>query len=117
MPKNNFIEKDLSKVNNLIRNNIIEEETISNLYEYIFRTNGKQLRAQLSLISSSIDKRMSKRRLKLAAVIELLHTATHYQKLFLYQAHPLINLQAKSCLFQFYVVFHLILLLRTYLYP
>ena len=76
MPKNNFIEKDLSKVNNLIRNNIIEEETISNLYEYIFRTNGKQLRAQLSLISSSIDKRMSKRRLKLAAVIELLHTAT-----------------------------------------
>jgi len=76
MPKNNFIEKDLSKVNNLIRNNIIEEETISNLYEYIFRTNGKQLRAQLSLISSSIDKRMGKRRLKLAAVIELLHTAT-----------------------------------------
>ena len=76
MPKNNFIEKDLSKVNNLIKNNIIEEETISNLYEYIFRTNGKQLRAQLSLISSSIDKRMSKRRLKLAAVIELLHTAT-----------------------------------------
>ena len=76
MPKNNFIEKDLFKVNNLIRNNIIEEETISNLYEYIFRTNGKQLRAQLSLISSSIDKRMGKRRLKLAAVIELLHTAT-----------------------------------------
>ena len=76
MPKNNFIEKDLSKVNNLIKNNIIEEETISNLYEYIFRTNGKQLRAQLSLISSSIDKSMGKRRLKLAAVIELLHTAT-----------------------------------------
>ena len=76
MLKNNLIEKDLSKVNNLIRNNIIEEETISNLYEYIFRTNGKQLRAQLSLISSSIDKRMGKRRLKLAAVIELLHTAT-----------------------------------------
>ena len=60
MPKNNLIEKDLSKVNNLIRNNIIEEETISNLYEYIFKTNGKQLRAQLSLISSSIDKRMVK---------------------------------------------------------
>ena len=76
MLKNNLIEKDLSKVNSLIRNNIIEEETISNLYEYIFRTNGKQLRAQLSLISSSIDKRMGKRRLKLAAVIELLHTAT-----------------------------------------
>ena len=76
MLKNNLIEKDLSKVNSLIRNNIIEEETISNLYEYIFRKNGKQLRAQLSLISSSIDKRMGKRRLKLAAVIELLHTAT-----------------------------------------
>ena len=76
MLKNNLIEKDLSKVNSLIKNNIIEEETISNLYEYIFRTNGKQLRAQLSLISSSIDKRMCKRRLKLAAVIELLHTAT-----------------------------------------
>ena len=76
MLKNNLIEKDLSKVNSLIRNNIIEEKTISNLYEYIFRTNGKQLRAQLSLISSSIDKRMGKKRLKLAAVIELLHTAT-----------------------------------------
>ena len=76
MLKNNLIEKDLSKVNSLIRNNIIEEETIFNLYEYIFKTNGKQLRAQLCLISSSIDKRIGKRRLKLAAVIELLHTAT-----------------------------------------
>ena len=36
----------------------------------------KKLRAKLSLISSSLNKRKNHKRLKLAAVIELLHTAT-----------------------------------------
>ena len=76
MPNSHLIEKELIQVNNLIKNNIIEEETISNLYKYIFKTNGKQLRAKLCLISSSKDRRLGKKRIKLAAIIELLHTAT-----------------------------------------
>jgi|TARA_B110000444_G_scaffold73885_1_gene69511 octaprenyl-diphosphate synthase len=76
MPNSYSIEKELIQVNNLIKNNIIEEETISNLYKYIFKTNGKQLRAKLALISSSNDKRLGKKRLQLASIIELLHTAT-----------------------------------------
>ncbi|MDC3359732.1 polyprenyl synthetase family protein [Gammaproteobacteria bacterium] len=49
---------------------------MSNLYDYIFKSSGKQIRACLSLLTSSIDRRKGVKRLKLAAVIELLHTAT-----------------------------------------
>ena len=72
----NSINKDLKEVNNLLRKNIIKEKTISNLYAYIFKKNGKQLRARLNLIASSADRRQGKKRLKLAAIIELLHNAT-----------------------------------------
>ena len=72
----NLINKELKQVNNLIRKDIIKERTISNLYKYIFKSSGKQLRAKLCLISSSYNKKISLRRYKLAAVIELLHTAT-----------------------------------------
>ena len=70
------INNDLKEVNILLRKNIIKEKTISNLYDYIFKKNGKQLRARLSLISSSVDRRQGKKRYKLAAIIELLHNAT-----------------------------------------
>ena len=76
MSDKNLINKDLKEVNNLLRKNIIKEKTISNLYAYIFKKNGKQLRARLSLIASSTDRRQGKKRLKLAAIIELLHNAT-----------------------------------------
>ena len=76
MPEKNSINNDLKEVNNLLRKNIIKEKTISNLYDYIFKKNGKQLRARLSLISSSVDRRQGKKRYKLAAIIELLHNAT-----------------------------------------
>jgi len=76
MPEKNSINNDLKEVNNLLRKNIIKEKTISNLYDYIFKKNGKQLRARLSLISSSIDRRQGNKRYKLAAIIELLHNAT-----------------------------------------
>ena len=76
MPEKNFINNDLKEVNKLLRKNIIKEKTISNLYDYIFKKNGKQLRAILSLISSSVDRRQGKKRYKLAAIIELLHNAT-----------------------------------------
>ena len=49
MSDKNLINKDLKEVNNLLRKNIIKEKTISNLYAYIFKKNGKQLRARLSL--------------------------------------------------------------------
>ena len=76
MPEKNSINNDLKEVNNLLRKSIIKEKTISSLYDYIFKKNGKQLRARLSLISSSVDKRQGKKRYKLAAIIELLHNAT-----------------------------------------
>ena len=76
MPEKNSINNDLKEVNNLLRKSIIKEKTISSLYDYIFKKNGKQLRARLSLISSSVDKRQGRKRYKLAAIIELLHNST-----------------------------------------
>ena len=76
MPEKVSINNDLKEVNTLLKKNIIKEKTISNLYDYIFKKNGKQLRARLSLISSSVDRRQGKKRYKLAAIIELLHNAT-----------------------------------------
>jgi octaprenyl-diphosphate synthase len=76
MSNSHQIQKELNLVKKLIKNEVIEEKTISRLYEYIFNSEGKRLRAKLSLISSSLDKRRNQKRLKLASVIELLHTAT-----------------------------------------
>ena len=76
MSSSKVIKKELNLVKKLIKNEIIEEKTISDLYKYIFNSNGKRLRGKLSLISSSLNKRKNHKRLKLAAVIELLHTAT-----------------------------------------
>ena len=67
----NSLQKELALVKKLIKDEIIEEKTISDLYKYIFKSDAK-----LSLITSSINKRKNKKRLKLAAIIELLHTAT-----------------------------------------
>ena len=72
----NSLQKELALVKKLIKDEIIEEKAISDLYKYIFKSDGKRLRAKLSLITSSINKRKNKKRLKLAAIIELLHTAT-----------------------------------------
>ncbi len=74
MKKNISIEQELKLVEKLIKNDINSEKTISGLYEYIFKSKGKKIRAKLSLISSSIKKH--KDRFKLASIIELLHTAT-----------------------------------------
>ena len=76
MKNNHSLQNELNLVKKLIKNEIIEEKTISDLYKYIFKSDGKRLRAKLSLITSSLNKRKNKKRLKLAAVIELLHTAT-----------------------------------------
>ena len=76
MKNKNFIEKELLLVKNLIKDEIIEERSIKELYRYIFQSDGKRSRAKLSLLSSSKNKRIYKKRIELAAVIELLHTAT-----------------------------------------
>tara|TARA_B110000240_G_scaffold192110_1_gene235757 strand:- start:44 stop:1006 length:963 start_codon:yes stop_codon:yes gene_type:complete len=69
-------ETELKLVNKLIKDEIINETVIQELYDYIFKKNGKQLRPLLSLISSSADKRKNSKRVQIAAIIELLHTAT-----------------------------------------
>ena len=76
MKNTHSLQKELNIVKRLIKDEVIEEKTISDLYKYIFKSDGKRLRAKLSLITSSLNKRKNKKRLKLAAVIELLHTAT-----------------------------------------
>ena len=74
MSKNTRILKELRSVEMLIKKDFSQEETISDLYKYIFKSNGKKIRARLCLTTSSKTK--NKEKIKLAAVIELLHTAT-----------------------------------------
>ena len=73
---NNLYKNELQLVNKLIKSEIINETVIQELYDYIFKKNGKQLRPLLSLIASSTDKRKTSKRVQIAAIIELLHTAT-----------------------------------------
>ena len=74
MSKNTKISTELCSVETLIKKDFSKEETISGLYKYIFKSNGKKIRARLCLTASSKTK--NKEKIKLASVIELLHTAT-----------------------------------------
>ena len=74
MNKNKKLANDIKLVEMFIKKDISKEKTISGLYQYIFKSNGKKIRARLNLIASS--KNVNKNRIKLASVIELLHTAT-----------------------------------------
>lgn len=71
---NTKISKELRSVEALIKRDFSKENTISGLYKYIFKSNGKKIRARLCLTTSSKTK--NKEKIKLASVIELLHTAT-----------------------------------------
>ena len=71
----NLIEKELYHVEKMIKGDVVKEKSIKEIYKYIFKSDGKKIRARLNLISSSIN-RKNKNRIKLAAIIELLHTAT-----------------------------------------
>jgi len=66
--------QELREVEKILKRDFTSEKIISNLYGHIFNSNGKKIRAKLNLISSYGTK--SKNRYLLAAVIELLHTAT-----------------------------------------
>ena len=74
MNRNTKISKELRSVEALIKRDFSKENTISGLYKYIFKSNGKKIRAKLCLTTSSRTK--NKEKIKLASVIELLHTAT-----------------------------------------
>jgi octaprenyl-diphosphate synthase len=71
------LKKELRLVESLIKKDFVKEKTISDLYDHVFKSKGKKIRAKLNLISSSQNKKINKNhRIKLAAIIELLHTAT-----------------------------------------
>ena len=71
-------EKELDKVKQILVNSVADEKSVNNLYDYIFSSEGKKLRALIALSSSSNkNKKISiNKRVKLASIIELLHTAT-----------------------------------------
>ena len=73
----NLIEKELYHVEKMIKADVVKEKSIKEIYKYIFKSDGKKIRARLNLISSSIN-RKKKNRIKLAAIIELLHTCLLY---------------------------------------
>ena len=70
------LKKDLKKVESLMRKNLSKEPLVKDLYDYIFDKSGKNVRASISLISSYGMNKNQQNRVKLAAIIELLHTAT-----------------------------------------
>ena len=77
MKTKNILKKELRLVESLIKKDFVKEKTISDLYDHVFKSKGKKIRAKLNLISSSQNKKINKNhRIKLAAIIELLHTAT-----------------------------------------
>ena len=70
------LKKDLKKVESFMRKNLSKESLVKELYDYIFDNSGKKVRASISLISSYGVSEKQQNRFKLAAIIELLHTAT-----------------------------------------
>ena len=77
MKTKNIFQKELRLVESLIKKDFVKEKTISELYGYVFKSKGKKIRAKLNLVSSSQNKKIKQNnRIKLAAIIELLHTAT-----------------------------------------
>ena len=70
------LKKDLKKVESFMRKNLSKEALVKDLYDYIFDNSGKKVRASISLISSYGVSEKQQNRFKLAAIIELLHTAT-----------------------------------------
>ena len=73
----NLISDDMVSVNKLIKENLSSEVPLINqLGQYIINTGGKRLRPALVLLSSKIFKYQGNQDINLAAIIELIHTAT-----------------------------------------
>ena len=53
----NSIEKELYHVEKMIKADVVKEKSIKEIYKYIFKSDGKKIRARLNLISSSINRK------------------------------------------------------------
>jgi len=73
----NLISDDMVSVNKLIEESLSSEVPLINqLGQYIINTGGKRLRPALVLLSSKIFRYQGNQNINLAAIIELIHTAT-----------------------------------------
>jgi len=73
----NLISDDMVSVNKLIEESLSSEVPLINqLGQYIINTGGKRLRPALVLLSSKIFRYQGNQHINLAAIIELIHTAT-----------------------------------------
>ena len=69
-------QKELDRVQAIIKKELVNEKIIQEIYQYIFKVEGKKTRALLSLLAPKSKGIKSKDRTNLASIIELLHTAT-----------------------------------------
>ena len=49
--------KEVRLVEKIIKNDVVKEKTIKNLYKHIFKSNGKKIRSKLNLIASSVNRK------------------------------------------------------------
>ena len=73
---NHITKHELSRVQEKITRELASEKIIQDIYEYIFQSEGKKTRALISLLASQSKKIKPLKRIQLASIIELLHTAT-----------------------------------------
>ena len=73
---NHITKRELSRVQEKITRELASEKIIQDIYEYIFQSEGKKTRALISLLASQSKKIKPLKRIQLASIIELLHTAT-----------------------------------------
>ena len=73
---NHITKKELARVQEKITKELASEKIIQDIYEYIFQSEGKKTRALIALLTSQSKKIKPLKRIELASVIELLHTAT-----------------------------------------
>ena len=73
---NNTTKKELSRVQIKITKELASEKIVQDIYEYIFQSEGKKTRALITLLASQSKIIKPAKRIELASIIELLHTAT-----------------------------------------
>jgi len=73
---NKTTQNELSKVQQKIIKELASEQIIKDIYNYIFQTEGKKTRALIVLLASQSDAIKPSKRIELASIIELLHSAT-----------------------------------------
>jgi octaprenyl-diphosphate synthase len=73
---NHITKKELARVQEKITKELASEKIIQDIYEYIFQSEGKKTRALIALLASQSKKIKPLKRIELASIIELLHTAT-----------------------------------------